>query len=113
MSWISAAEVASTFLPCRANSRASRSTLTGSMTCGSTALRMMTGSMPRRRGSPAAISLIATNRSTRRHLKPVFHSSPGSTTNEVRRENATGRRCSALVSTAQVTVLAVWAWMMS
>ncbi|MNI85415.1 hypothetical protein D3C73_1424080 [compost metagenome] len=83
------------------------------MVWGSTALRMMTGSMPKRRGSPAAISLMATNRLAWRHLKPVFHSSPGFTTNEVRRENTTGRRCSHLVSTAQVMVLAVCAWMMS
>ncbi|KAG1290117.1 hypothetical protein G6F63_017013 [Rhizopus arrhizus] len=70
---------------------------------------MMTGSMPSRRGSLAAISLMATNRFAWRHLKPVFHSSPGLTTNDVRRENATGLRCSHLVRTAQVMVLAVCA----
>lgn len=102
-----------TFLPSRPNSRTSAATLSWLIWCGSTALRMMTGSSPRRRGSLAAMSLMATNRSVRRHLKPVFHSSLGLTTNEVRRENATGRRCNHLVSTAQVMVLAVWAWMMS
>ena len=102
-----------TLRPSSWNSLTSAATLSALIACGSTALRMMAGSMPSRRGSLAAISLMATNRSTWRHLKPVFHSSFGLTTKEVRREKATGRRCSHLVSTAQVTVLAVWAWMMS
>ena len=75
-----------TLRPSSWNSLTSAATLSALIACGSTALRMMAGSMPSRRGSLAAISLMATNRSTWRHLKPVFHSSFGLTTKEVRRE---------------------------